>query len=38
MRWTGQVAHMGRGQVQTGFWWGNLREENTLKTLVHMGV
>ena len=23
--WVGHVAHMGRGEVSTGFWWGNLR-------------
>ena len=22
MRWAGNVAHMGRGEVYTGFWWG----------------
>ena len=26
MRWAGNVARMGRGEVCTGFWWGNLRE------------
>jgi hypothetical protein len=26
MRWTRHVARMGRGEVYTGFWWGNLRE------------
>jgi len=26
MRWAGHVAHMGRGEVYTGFWWGTLRE------------
>jgi hypothetical protein len=26
MRWAGYVARMGRGEVCTGFWWGNLRE------------
>jgi hypothetical protein len=26
MRWAGHVGHMGRGEVCTGFWWGNLRE------------
>jgi hypothetical protein len=32
MRWAGHVAHMGRGKVHTGFWWGDLREETTWKT------
>jgi len=22
MRWTGHVARMGIGEVDTGFWWG----------------
>jgi hypothetical protein len=26
LRWVGHVACMGRGEVYTGFWWGNLRE------------
>ena len=26
MRWAGHVARMGRGELYTGFWWGNLRE------------
>jgi hypothetical protein len=26
MRWDEHVARMGRGEVCTGFWWGNLRE------------
>jgi hypothetical protein len=27
MRWVGHVAYTGgRGEVHTGFWWGNLRE------------
>jgi hypothetical protein len=26
MRWAGHVARMGRGEVCTGCWWGNLRE------------
>jgi len=26
MRWTGHVASMGRGDLYTGFWWGNLKE------------
>jgi hypothetical protein len=28
MRWVGNVVHMGRGEVYTGFWWGNLRERD----------
>jgi len=32
MRWVGQVARMGRGEVYTGFWWGNVRERTTWKT------
>ena len=24
----GHVAHMDKGEVHTGFWWGNLREED----------
>jgi len=26
IRWAGHVARMGRGDLCTGFWWGNLRE------------
>jgi hypothetical protein len=26
MKWAGHVARMGREEVCTGFWWGNLRE------------
>jgi hypothetical protein len=26
MRWAEHVARMGKGEVLTGFWWGNLRE------------
>jgi len=28
MKWDGHVARMGRGEVYTGFWWGNLRERD----------
>ena len=28
MRWAGHVALWGRGEVFTGFWWGNLRERD----------
>jgi hypothetical protein len=27
----GHVAHMGRVEVYTGFWWGNLRERDHLE-------
>jgi hypothetical protein len=27
MRWAEHVAEMGREEVHTGFWWGNLREQ-----------
>ena len=30
MGWMGHVARMGRGEVYTGFWWGNLRERDHL--------
>jgi hypothetical protein len=26
MIWAGHVAHMGRGEVCTEFWWGNLEK------------
>jgi hypothetical protein len=32
LRWAGHVARMGRGEVHTGFWWGNLKK-NTWKDL-----
>ena len=31
MRWAGHVARIGRGEVYTGFWWGNLREREHLE-------
>ena len=30
MRLAGHVAHRGRGEAYTGFWWGNLRERDHL--------
>ena len=30
MRWAWHVAHMVRGEANTGFWWGNLRERDHL--------
>jgi len=31
MRWAGHVARIGRGEVYTGFWWGNLRKREHLE-------
>jgi hypothetical protein len=31
IRWEKHVACMARGEVHTGFWWENLREEDHLK-------
>ena len=31
MRWAGHVARMGRLEIYTGFWWGNLRERDHLE-------
>jgi hypothetical protein len=31
MRWVEHVARMGRGEVHTGFWWGDLREGDNLE-------
>ena len=28
MRWAGHVARMGRGEANTGFWWGDLKERD----------
>jgi len=30
---TGHVAHMGREEVHTRFWWGNLRERDHFEDL-----
>ena len=35
MRWTEHVARMERGEVHTGFWWGNMRER---AHLIYPGV
>jgi hypothetical protein len=32
MKWAGHVTRTGRGEVQTGFWWGDLREGTIWKT------
>jgi hypothetical protein len=29
--WAEHIARMGRGEVRTGFWWGNLRERDHLE-------
>jgi len=29
-RWAAHVARMGRGEMYTGVWWGNLRERDHL--------
>ena len=31
MRWVGYVDVRGRGDVYTGFWWGNLRETDHME-------
>ena len=31
IKWAGHVAYMGRGEVCTGFWWGNLRKRDHLE-------
>jgi len=32
MRWAEHAARMGRGEVYTRFWWGNLRKRTTWET------
>jgi hypothetical protein len=31
LRWAGHIAHMVRREVDTGFWWENLREGDHLE-------
>jgi hypothetical protein len=31
IRWAGHVAQIGRGEVHTGFWWGNPSERDQLE-------
>jgi hypothetical protein len=31
MKYPVHVAHMGREEVHTGFWWGNLKERHHLE-------
>jgi hypothetical protein len=31
MRWTGQAARMGRGELHTGFWWETLKERGHME-------
>jgi hypothetical protein len=31
MSWTGHVERLRDGETHTGFWWGNLREENQFR-------
>jgi hypothetical protein len=33
MRWAERLARMGKGDVYTGFWWGNLMEKNHFEDL-----
>ena len=34
MKWTGHVARMGKGEINTGIWWGNLMLRNYLENKV----
>jgi hypothetical protein len=31
MRWAGHLGHTGRGRMNSGLWWGNLRERDHLE-------
>jgi hypothetical protein len=33
MRWAGNVARRGKGEVYTGFWWGDLKDRDQLEEL-----
>ena len=33
MRWAEYLAHMGGGEVHTGFWWGNPKKGDHLEDL-----
>jgi hypothetical protein len=33
MRWAGHVAHMVEGEMDKGFWWGDVMERNHLEDL-----
>jgi len=33
MKWVGHVESRNRGEVHTGFWWGNLKERDHLEDL-----
>jgi len=35
IRWTGHVARMGRDEMHTAFWWGNLRERDQFQRPRH---
>jgi hypothetical protein len=37
IRWAGHVAHMGKGEMYAGVWWGNLRERDHLEYPVVYG-
>jgi len=33
IKWAGHLAQIGKGEVHTGFWWGNLRERSHFEDL-----